>query len=148
MLHYVTLAEFESEVPMLVQALTTNDAQMSGGIREETYVENKLKASESMVDGYLGTRYTIPVKAEDGTVPEIVKQAVFTIAKYLLFARRNNLTPDIADQYTNTLTWLKDVSAGRADIAVFDADAVLDPVYEFTIITGEENPQIFGGSSL
>ena len=142
MLRYTTYKKFESEVPTLIQAMATNDTQdfnVNGN-----FVIDKLSSAESMVDGYLQTRYSVPVKSEDGTVPVIIVQAVHTIAKYYLYQRRNNVTADIQAQYENIIQWLKDVSTGKSNIAVANEEGETDESFEIDIVTGEEDPQMFG----
>lgn len=142
-LHYTTFTEFEQEVPLMVQGMASSDLPINGAPPVETVVIQKLTAAESVVDGYLQVRYPIPLRAPDGTVPEIIKQAVHTIAKYYLYSRRNAVTPDILEQYNATMTFLKDVTRGLANIAVMNAQGQTDTSFDIEIITGEEDPQIF-----
>lgn len=139
-LYYVTFEDFYSEVPALVQEDTTNDGTLYGGQIRKT-VETKLKESENIVDSYLNRRYSIPVKAKDGTVPEEIKGAVYVIAKYKLYARRNALSPEIQAQYDSTMRFLRDVGSGKAEIAVYEEDGTRDNNQDITLESGSQNQE-------
>ena len=124
-LQYTSVSELSEVIPEAILGKITRDTAGTGPA-VELILRERLKAAENTVDGYLGTRYRLPLIAADGTVPPEIKDACLIIAKYKLYARRNALTPGIENEYQNIMGWLKDVSTGKANIALIQADKSYD----------------------
>jgi phage gp36-like protein len=147
-LNYTDITGFESRIPKRIMAMSTDDMPVNGGMPNTDYIIEFLASAESTVDSYLSSRYLIPIRANDGTVPSVIINACYIIAKYWLYARRNALSPEVSDQYNNIMSWLKDIQKGNADLPVLDANGNQDTNYITDIITGEEDPQIFRSSGV
>lgn len=118
-LRYIDLSDFIDEIPDEIQGLITDDTA-GGSTGESTILKQKGVAAEAIFESYVSKRYDLPVLASDGSVPAEVRQCIYTILKYMLYSRRNAVTPEIENQYNFQMRWLKDVSAGRASIAVIN----------------------------
>ena len=106
------------------QYATTTDLQNLGlptaaltGVSSPIQDQHLVKAS-GVVDSYLRGRETLPLVAP---FPDEVVDATVRLAAYTLLVRRG-FNPDSYDEnfrslYEGTLRWLKDVSAGRANLA-------------------------------
>jgi len=102
-------------VPEVVQALTTRDAP-NDLTKVDAIITQKIQASEAEFDAYVALRYQIPVQASDGTVPNHIKQMIYTLTKYRLYSRRNSVPDNVVREYDNVIRFLRDVQAGRATI--------------------------------
>lgn len=120
-LRYITLAELVNEIPLSLQGSLTDDTPNS-----ETKVDGILtqmgESAEEEVESYLSMRYVIPLKASDGNIPNTVKKAIFTIVKYYLYGRRDQIDAGVQAQYDTTTMWLKLVANGGANVNLIDAD--------------------------
>jgi len=139
-LYYTTVTEFKAKVPAILQSKGTNDA--NGTTINDEYIEEFLREAESIIDSYLGVRYYTPVKAPDGTVPPVIKNHVLTLGKYELFKRRNLITPAIQEQFNFTMSWLRDVSTGRASLAVYEQTGVRDDSRDTIFAQGSQADQV------
>lgn len=118
-LRYTSNADLINEIPENIQALLTDD-----GTTLTIYsdiVTSKLLAAESQFESMVANVYNIPVQAEDGTVPEIVKESIYVIAKYKLYGRRDAISREIQEQYNAVMSWLKSVARGEATIPILDS---------------------------
>lgn len=118
---YITITDLKNEMPDVVQGLLTNDVANTT-TKVDEIVEQKISAAEQEVESYLAGRYALPVTAPDGTIPEIVKQAIYTITKYYLYGRRNQIDAGISDQYAQIVKWLNRVKNGEIDVPLILAD--------------------------
>lgn len=120
-LRYITLNELVNEIPVSLQGSLTDDTPNS-----ETKVDDILvqmgESAEEEVESYLSMRYRIPLKATDGTIPNNVKKAMFTITKYFLYGRRDSIDESVQLQYDMAVTWLKRVADGKANVNLITAD--------------------------
>lgn len=139
-LYYTSVAEFKAKVPAILQAKGTNDA--NGTTVNDDYIEEFLREAESIIDSYLGVRYFTPVKAPDGTVPPVIKNHVLTLGKYELFKRRNLVNQALQEQFAFTMQWLRDVSTGKASLAVYEADGTRDDSREIIFAQGSQADQV------
>lgn len=84
-------------------------------------IEQNALAAEGEFESYVSQRYSIPLQWTDGTVPELVKNVIYSLAKYRLFARRNALKPDVVSEYENAILWLNRVAMGKVNIVLLDS---------------------------
>lgn len=118
---YITISDLTNEMPTVVQGLLTDDTANST-VKVDAIIEQKIESAEQEVESYLAARYALPVSAPDGTIPEIVKQAIYTITKYYLYGRRNQIDAGVSDQYANIVKWLNRVKSGELDVPLIEAD--------------------------
>ncbi len=122
---YISIEEVKEEVPELVQGLITDDSADKTVI-EDDYITQKVTAAEQEAESYLSTRYAIPLKSEDGTVPAQLKQHIFVILKYHLYGRRQAIDAGLADQYSKTIRFLEQVAIGKANIALLTEEGDIE----------------------
>lgn len=143
-LYYIAAEDITEVVPARIIAQITDDTSAGSGANvNHPIVLELLKASESTIDSYLSGRYALPVKASDGTVPPVIRDAVLSVAKYKLYARRNAVTPDIQAQYDGIISWLRAISSGKADMPLIEADGNFDTSRNLTLLTGETYDGLF-----
>ncbi len=129
---YATVADLEAafgaaEIEQLLGADRTADAVLA--------------RADSAIDGYLAGRYATPLTAP----PPVIVATACDLARYWLF---DDAAPErVRQAYTDAVTWLKDVAAGKFVLAlslaaaetvavgapdfaapdrVFDADTLVD----------------------
>ena len=117
---YTKPADIYEIVPAQILGKITDDA--GTGDEKPSIITERMKAAENLVESYLSVRYKLPLIASDGTIPSEVKDAVLTIAKYKLYARRNALNPSVQSEYDDMISWLKMVAGGKADISLPQVD--------------------------
>lgn len=138
---YITISDLTNEMPAVVQGLLTDDTANST-TPVNVILEQKIVAAEQEVESYLAARYTLPIQASDGTIPDIVKQIIYTLTKYYLYARRNQIDAGIADQYANAIRWLNRVKSGELNVPLITADGA-DVTSFITVDTGGCAPAQF-----
>lgn len=124
-LRYIDLSDFIDEIPTEIQGLITDDSA-NGSTGESTILKQKGVAAEATFESYVSSRYSLPVLTSDGKTPAEVRQCIYTILKYMLYSRRNAVTPEIENQYKMQMGWLKDVAKGNANIAKIKADDTVE----------------------
>ena len=132
---YTTPADIYEIVPAQILGKITDDT--GTGNEKPSIITERMKASENLVESYLSVRYKLPLIAKDGTVPGEIKDAVLTIAKYKLYARRNALNASVQSEYDDMINWLKMVASGKADISLPQVDGTY---------TENGSPLTFGSS--
>jgi len=97
----------------------TDRAVPATGVVDEAVVTRVLADTDAMIDGYLASRYKLPLAA----TPPLVADLAATIAIYKLHRR----APDqkIADDYHAAIRALRDIAAGtvRLDVAGVEPEA-------------------------
>lgn len=119
-LRYITLAELVNQIPENLQGLLTDDSP-NGLTKNEDIAISAGEWAEQTVESFLSTRYTIPTTASDDTIPELLKGAIFTLAKYRLFQRRDAVTDQIRMQFDDTIRFLKELQSGTRNLPILDA---------------------------
>jgi phage gp36-like protein len=142
-LRYITLAELINQIPDNLQGLLTDDSA-NGLVRDDEIATSAGEWAEQMVDSFLSTRYTIPTVASDDTVPELVKQSIFTLAKYRLFQRRDAITEQIRMQYKDTIDFLKGLQTGALNLPILDASDTVETATQIDVESAEEVESDFG----
>ena len=89
--------------------LTDRDA---GTTIDDTVVNRALADADSLINGYLQTRYTLPLSS----VPPVLEGVASDIARYYLFEDR--ATEIVEARYKDRVGWLKDVSTGKASLGL------------------------------
>lgn len=82
------------------------------GIMETEVVDAALLAAGNTIDGYVGTRHTLPLPS----VPPVLKALEVSIARYLL--HRNGAPEHVVQDYKDAVATLKDIAAGRYALPV------------------------------
>ncbi len=83
------------------------------GLVDDPVLIAVLARADSLIDGYLATRYALPLTAP---YPVALVAVECELARYWLF---DDAAPDrVKDGYDQAIAWLKDVAAGRALLAL------------------------------
>jgi phage gp36-like protein len=77
-----------------------------------TAITDALAHSSSESDGYLSVRYPTPVTP----TPRMLQNATINMSVYHLASTADRMTDIIRERYKDALTWLKDISSGRANL--------------------------------
>lgn len=104
----MTTAFGEQEIVQL-----TDRATPPLGIIDTAVLDRALAAADALANNYLAVRYSVPL----ASVPAVLREACCDIARYEL-SRGPGLraTEEIKDRYTQRVTWLRDLSLGRATL--------------------------------
>lgn len=72
--------------------------------------------TEAEINSYLAVRYRVPIAGA-----EQLKAVTCDIARYRLYD--NQASDEVTNRYNQRISWLKDVSAGRATLGIAESDA-------------------------
>lgn len=112
---YATLDDFKDACSASELAqLTDDDPQGGEPVMDEARVKRVLAGAEARVNGYIGTRYSLPLTEVE--VTDDLTHAVCIIAKYRLMRRRGISDEDLRLEYRDVIAWLQDVQAERANL--------------------------------
>jgi phage gp36-like protein len=106
----------------ILEQLPDLDTYTDGATDEAAYVARKIAEASDEAKSYLG-RYQHFFAAWDAAAPDAVRNAVLAIAIQRITMRRARLMddPDASPyerDYQRAIAWLRDVSAGKAELAV------------------------------
>jgi len=107
---YATQADL-SPGHLSAQELVQLTDDIASGKVNDTIVSQKLTEASALIDSYCRNRYTVPLQAS-----EQIKGLTLTITVYLLFQRRHRVTDDAQRGYDNAISFLRDVSTGKAGL--------------------------------
>lgn len=82
---YCTLGDIKDHIPEANIIQLTDDEGL--GVVNQSRVDKAITTADSVIDGYLRGRYSLPLS----TVPELIKTIAIDIAVYKLYERRNEL---------------------------------------------------------
>lgn len=115
---YITQADLVEQISDSQLIQLTDDAKL-GTVDTDT-VARAITAAEAEVNGYLATRYTVPVAAP---VPDLIKKWALDIAVYNLYRRRQRMPGDVRTAYEDTIKALTQVAKGTITLGVDPAPA-------------------------
>lgn len=84
-------------------------------------VAQALADADAEIDGYLGTRYALPL----ATVPPLLERVACDIARYYLFDDRANEAVRL--RYTNAVALLKNLGSGSVTLGLAAAQPAPEP---------------------
>ena len=125
------------EEQLLVQ-LTDDEGT---GLVDEARVDKAIADACGEVDGYLGSRYPLPLPS----TPAIVRKCAVDIAIYNLFSRRLGPPEERIKRYETSVAFLSKVATGSIGLGVGDPDGTPKPS-EAPRMTGAT--QVFGRDNL
>lgn len=124
-MRYCTRADIGKAIPELTLLQLSND-DPAAALPDEGVIEDGVRQSEELVDGYLRGRYTLPLDP----VPTIVRDAVVYLTRYWLYQRRPE-GPDIPeavkDGRKNTLKLLESIRDGVVTLGMPSGQATPEP---------------------
>lgn len=92
-------------------------------------VNQALQDADALINGYLTSRYTLPLSS----VPENLPQIACAIARYQLLG--DATTERARNDYQDAVAWLKDVAHGRVKLQS-DVAQVSNSVQEVVMVSG------------
>ncbi|WP_027176456.1 gp436 family protein [Desulfovibrio aminophilus] len=119
---------------VLVQLTDDEDA----GIVVESRVDKAIADADGEIDGYLGSRYGLPL----GQVPPILRKIAVDIAIYNLFSRRMGAPEARAERYKAAVRFLEQVAKGSISLGLGDPDGTPKPA-EAPRLSGDNPERLF-----
>lgn len=124
--------------------LTRLDLEQRFGVDEVAQRESALQPggldkilvdASSMIDGYLASRYTLPLTA----IPEQLVATAAAIARYKLLG--DVATEYAQREYKDAVAWLRDIAAGKV---VLEQVAKVPGNSPATVVMSEPGERVFG----
>lgn len=111
---YCTLSDLTAAIPEDRVIQLTDDT--GDGIVDETKVGEAIDYADTLIDGHLRGRYTLPLSP----VPKLVNKLSVDLAIWHLYARRPEIdVPDsIMERYRNALKLLRQVQNGEIKLGI------------------------------
>lgn len=109
---YTTAEEMEERYGQRMLVQLTDRATPPAGTVDATVLARALADSDAMIDGYVGSRYQLPLS----TVPPTLRDIALAITIYKL--HRVEPAKKIGDDYRDALKQLGDIAAGRMKLEV------------------------------
>jgi len=107
---YSTLADILERLPEEVLVRLTDDADQ--GQVDTAVVERAIADADAEIDGYVGTRYSVPLSP----VPDLVRKLSVELSIYHLFSRRRGAPEEWRQRYEDAIRLLRDLAAGRVSL--------------------------------
>lgn len=106
---YCTLEEIKSLIPERQLVRLTVDEPLEDSAIDEEIFKQCAEFSDSLIDGYVRAKYSLPLKY----VPEFLVQIAKDITAYRLYLRRPQEIPEhIKENYKTALDLLKSIKKG------------------------------------
>ncbi|MBK5145941.1 DUF1320 domain-containing protein [Budviciaceae bacterium BWR-B9] len=122
-MRYCTLNDLERAVPRQTLIWLSNDDPAAESY-DPVVLEDAINYAEELADGYLVSRYPLPLSS----VPTIVRDAVAYLARYWLYQRRpEGAMPEaVKDGKKDALDTLSQIQKGAISLNVKIADTVAE----------------------
>lgn len=119
---YCTLSDITGVIPQRELIQLTDDDIPPAAVNQAV-VDQAIAAADTLINGYIGDRYSIPFTG----VPELLKTIALDVVVYRIYLRRKKGDPPegIKAAYDNSLKLLRDVQAGKLSLGVTDTGAVV-----------------------
>ncbi|MEI8390083.1 MAG: DUF1320 domain-containing protein [bacterium] len=119
---YCLIEDIQKQVSQDTLIQLTDDNQT--GEIDSVIVEEAILYSESLINGYLRGRYTLPL-AINANPPDILKILAVDLSIYRLYSRRFQTdTPDsISEKYKNSIKILEQIQRGIISLGLETAGA-------------------------
>lgn len=108
--NYIVKADVLEQLPEETLVQLTDDEGI--GAVNDTRVNAAIDDAEGEADGYLSTRYSVPLSP----VPGVVKKFCADIAIYNLFSRRDTMPPEREKRYENAVKFLSNAAKGLVSL--------------------------------
>jgi len=141
MMAYCLSADVQASLDERVLLWLTNDNDAATTV-DTDIIDEAIRDADATIDAYCRKRYTVPFDP----VPDKVRALSRTIAIYTLYSRKGiNDGPEqtVRDNYKDAIAFLKDVSAGRAEIVEGSA-----PTAPSNRVSARSRTKIFSESDL
>jgi len=109
---YATVADLLARFgTKLVTDLTDRD---NSGSLDETVAAQALVDASAMIDGYLASRYALPISP----IPAMLPRICCDLAAYILCTGDIRPTDDMRKRHEDGLAWLNQVNRGQLDLGL------------------------------
>ena len=83
---------------------------------DDSIVQSAIEDADTIIDGYLGGRYTLPL----GSVPKLIKKISVDIVIYTLYSRRliTDMPESITIRYKNATKLLEKIQTGKIMLGI------------------------------
>jgi phage gp36-like protein len=117
---YCSISDIQNDIPAVELAALTDDTD--GDTVNEAIVNSAIVYADTIIDGYLRSRYSLPLEE----VPTLLKTFSVDLVKHRLYSRRMTEMPDsVKDSYKNTIKMLESIQAGKLTLGII-ADSTDD----------------------
>src|SRR5258706_5992693 len=115
---YIAQADIIGQISNAQLIQLTDDDRT--GLVDAAKVDKAISDAESEINGYVATRYAVPVAAP---VPDLVKKLATDIAVYSLWRRRQKVPEIVRTAYEDAMKKLSDISKGVITLGIDPAPA-------------------------
>lgn len=121
---YAAQVDLENQYSVdVVKRLADQDNDGTIGPDDQAAMDDALSSASSIIDAYLGTRYSVPIS----NPPTVLRDLCVDIAWYRLAHSRLKQTQEMRLRYEDAINLLKLIAAGKAAIGLdTDDDGVSD----------------------
>ena len=105
---YATQADLSPRRISGSELIALTDDTNSGVVNAQV-VTDVLTEASGLIDSYCRARYKVPLQQSDQ-----IKGVCLSVAEYFLYLRRKRVSPDVRQAYEDAVSFLKDVSTGKA----------------------------------
>jgi phage gp36-like protein len=112
---YAALADMVARFGHRALVELTDTGDIATGQIDQAKVAQALADADATVDGYLASRYTLPL----ATVPELLKVIACDIARYRLMGERP--IEEVRQRFEDARQWLAAVAAGKFGLGMDDS---------------------------
>jgi phage gp36-like protein len=110
---YITQSDLTEQLSNTELIQITDDQRL--GIVDPSVINKAIVSAESEVNGYLATRYAVPVAAP---VPDLVKKLSLDITIYNLYRRRKRISEDVRTAHEDALKKLEQIAKGMITLGI------------------------------
>lgn len=115
---YIVQDDLLGQLPQAQLVQLTDD--IGNGVIDETRVTQAITDAEAEIDGYVATRYAVPIAAP---VPALIKKLAIDITVYNLWRRRQKIPDMIRTAYEDAVKKLEAIAKGTITLGVDPAPA-------------------------
>lgn len=109
---YIVQADLIEQLSVSKLIQLTDDEKL--GVVNTDRVNRAIAKAQGVVDGYLQSRYTVPLAAPS----ELVKGWMIVLVKYELYQRRDQISESLEAAYKAAMGQLRDVQSGKLLLGV------------------------------
>lgn len=138
-MNYCTLDDIRGHVPDRRLVELTDDVNPNDeGSIVEAVVAKAINEATTLVDAYIGKRYTLPLLS----VPPVLRMISIDLSIYNLYERLTemNVTDGMKLRYNNAVSLLKQIAAGDLPLGLPEPEA---PSQSFSVATQAMEPAMF-----
>ena len=109
---YSTLADILEEIPRSVLVSLADDPEVPTGDIVPANIDSAIQKADSIIDGYIGVRVTLPL----GGTTDVLKEISVDLAIYTLFSRITTVPEFREKRFKGSLSFLLRFSEGNGSL--------------------------------